>query len=277
MNIKKAVIAIIFILISLSFAQSLNGVYLLKDGGVILNLEQQADGKVLGLLTGQNASFELEGQLSPDDPNTAYGYIYATDSNLLFAIVLEEPNINMITFAILENGDPDPDNSETFVFVRDASAQAANPQTANPEPNTQTNPNRLPNNNKPVNSTTTATTEQTNSGSSTAPNSSQTNPLSQTSTGATAPSSQNPLAVKDPFIGTFVGDGLKLELIKKDESFIGQIVFNGNSFPVTAQKDNGLLIGNFQVAENIFSFSAALTQDNLRFVTDGTSYNLQRQ
>lgn len=268
MNIKKILISSILILISYSFAQGFTGKYILQESGLVLVLEQQEDNRVLGLLTGPDASFELEGQLSPDDTNTAYGYIYTGESNLLFAIVLEEETINMIAFAILENGDPNPDDSETFIFIRENANQANNQTT---DTNTNTNPNRLPSNNQPLNSnpnTNTTDSQTTNP---------QQNPLSQTTTTSNAPSSQNPLANKDPFLGLFIGEGLSLELAKDNDSFIGKIEFDGNSFPLVAKKDGAMLIGNFKVGDNIFSFSAAISQDIVSFVTDGASYSLKRQ
>ncbi len=265
MSIKKALIASILIIISYSFAQGFTGKYILQEGGVVLTLEQQDDNTVLGIMTGPEANFELEGALSPDAANTAYGYIYTAESNMLFAIVLEDTTINMITFEILENGDPDPDKSETFVFIKENASQVdgqANNQTAN------ANPNRLPTNNQPLNTNSSTSKPQTDP---------QQNPLSTATVTNNPLSAQNPLANKDPFIGIFVGEGLSLELNKDADTFTGKIEFEGNSFPLTANKQGTTLIGNFKVGDNIFSFSAALGANILRFVTDGTSYTLHRQ
>jgi len=286
MKILKISSLFVLLSLSLALAQTFTGNYILKDDVVKLTLEQN-NSKVLGQLTGNGLSFDLEGELSPDSPTTAYGYLFTEDSNYLFAIVLEEPLLNMILFSILDNGEPNPDDAQTFVFNRidDLGPNAANKQT-NPSgtstatlattPTTATTettaPKRLPTINSPSNTPTTDANTQTQTEASQKPLGA--NPLSAAPAAATGTESQNPLVLADPFNGIFEGDGLKLSLKKGGSSYSGSLEFRGNSYPVTAIKKANGLQGNFKAGDKSFSFSAAIENNKLTLVSDGAIYVL---
>ena len=283
----------LFVLLSLSLAlaQTFTGNYLLQDDVVKLTLEQNGT-RVIGQLTGNGLSFDLEGELNPDNSTTAYGYLFTDDNKYLFAIVLEEPVLNMILFSILDNGEPDPDDTETFVFNRidylgpnvgnsNKQTQATNPSAAATETSPVTNtaqttaPNRLPTINSPTNTTATATNTQTQTDVTQNPVGS--NPLAPTPANSTGTAMQNPLVRADPFIGVFEGDGLKLVLNKNGASYSGSLDFRGNSYPLTAVKKANGLVGSFKSGDKYFSFSAAIDSTKLTLVSDGAIYTLEKQ
>jgi hypothetical protein len=91
----------------------------------------------------------------------------------------------------------------------------------------------------------------------------------------------NPLAgggaVSDPFVGTFAGERLTLQLSGGGGNYTGQMQFQGQTFPVSASSPDGRsLNGTFTSGGNSFSFNATLQGPALAFTTSGTTYDLRR-
>ncbi len=93
----------------------------------------------------------------------------------------------------------------------------------------------------------------------------------------------NPLAgggaasASDPFVGTFADERLTLQLSGGGGNYTGQMQFQGQTFPVSANSPDGRsLSGTFSSGGNKFQFNATLQGATLAFTTTGTTYNLRR-
>ncbi|MGD8726386.1 MAG: hypothetical protein PVH40_02010, partial [Gemmatimonadales bacterium] len=91
----------------------------------------------------------------------------------------------------------------------------------------------------------------------------------------------NPLAARqgggDPFAGTFVGDGLSLQLQQTQGGYAGSLTFEGQSFPVQARAQGGQLQGAFTAGGQQYAFQARVQGGSMTLVSDGNSYALTRQ
>lgn len=90
--------------------------------------------------------------------------------------------------------------------------------------------------------------------------------------------SGNPLVAgkQDPWLGTFVGDQLTLTLQGGGGSYAGQIVFNGEVFPLRAEGGAGQISGTFSSGGGEFAFTAVATGPRVTFATGGATYELRR-
>jgi hypothetical protein len=88
----------------------------------------------------------------------------------------------------------------------------------------------------------------------------------------------NPLVTgqPDPWLGTFAGDQLTMTLRGGGGSYTGQIVFNGQTFPLRAQGGPGQISGTFDSGSGAFSFTAVATGTQVTFATGGATYELRR-
>lgn len=80
----------------------------------------------------------------------------------------------------------------------------------------------------------------------------------------------------DPFSRSFVGDGLSLTLNRSTgTAHSGELIFNGDRFPVSGQSQGNQLNGTFRTADgSAFEFRATLSGDSLTLETGGTRYSL---
>lgn len=84
-------------------------------------------------------------------------------------------------------------------------------------------------------------------------------------------------SAQDALLGSF-GDGqLQLSLQGGGGQYSGQISFQGQTFPLTAQGSTQGISGSFQSGGNAFPFQAWLQGDTLTFSTGGSTYRLDRQ
>ena len=85
-------------------------------------------------------------------------------------------------------------------------------------------------------------------------------------------------AAGDPLTGTFTDGNMHLQLQGGGGQYQGQIQFQGQAFPVTAQSPDGrTLTGRFTSGTNSFDFTGSLQGSTLNFNTGGTNYQLRRQ
>ncbi|MBM3241284.1 hypothetical protein FJZ31_33800 [Candidatus Poribacteria bacterium] len=91
------------------------------------------------------------------------------------------------------------------------------------------------------------------------------------------PFAANPLAVTDPYVGTFKNDRITIEFRHADGQYTGIIHFSGHQFPATARESEGLLQGTFQSQGQNFAFTATLKGTTLTFTTGGATYTLEKQ
>ena len=112
--------------------------------------------------------------------------------------------------------------------------------------------------------------------SSSTPTTPTTNPLAPPSSSA-----PNPLAATatDPYIGSYAGDNISLTLTGSSDLYEGELIFNGQTFPVQAYADleTNRLIGDFTSGADTFSFVATLEGTTLSLDSDGNLFNLERQ
>ena len=84
-------------------------------------------------------------------------------------------------------------------------------------------------------------------------------------------------AQSDPFTGSFAGDQLQLQLRRAaDGAYSGQLVFGGQTYPVSARPSGAGLAGSFSNQGHQFQFSVTQDSGGLRFITEGTTYRLAR-
>jgi hypothetical protein len=89
----------------------------------------------------------------------------------------------------------------------------------------------------------------------------------------------NPLGggTADPFVGSFSGDNLTLTLQGANNTYTGELNFNGQPFPVQATANGTNLTGTFTSGGSTFNFTATLQDTALTLVSDGSTFNLTKQ
>lgn len=235
---------IIFSLFVFSFALAshFTGTYTLPtdQGGVILSLEHNSDGSLTGVMEGAGNSMVLEGFADPDG---GYGDISSPDGVIAFEVYLNEDDslLGLYFFEYDASGEPDVDTVQEYVFERQSyTANLATPASATP---------------------TTATANN--------------NPLAPTQP-ANPLGAGNPLAQTDPLVGRFSDNAVALTLQGGNGTYSGQLEFNAQTFPITAQGSAEGLTGSFESGGNSFPFEAQLQGNTLSFATGGTSYTLSK-
>jgi hypothetical protein len=90
----------------------------------------------------------------------------------------------------------------------------------------------------------------------------------------------NPLAGGDggeSFVGTFSGNNMTLMLQGSNNAYTGELQFNGTPYPVQATANGANLTGTFTSGSSTFNFTATLQDKALTLVSDGSTFNLQKQ
>lgn len=82
---------------------------------------------------------------------------------------------------------------------------------------------------------------------------------------------------QDPLVGTFSDGQLQLSVTGGSGQYSGQISFQGQVYPLSAQGSTGQLEGTFQAGSDGFAFQATLQGNTLIFTTGGRTYQLSRQ
>jgi hypothetical protein len=127
--------------------------------------------------------------------------------------------------------------------------------------------------NKAGGATPPATTQQTPNQPTNTSSPLEPNPGTEPNAGGT-----NPLATgTDPFVGTFSGTNMTLILQGSNNTYTGELQFNSTPFPVQATGDGTTLTGTFTSGSNTFNFTATLQNKALTLVSDGNTFNLQKQ
>jgi hypothetical protein len=87
----------------------------------------------------------------------------------------------------------------------------------------------------------------------------------------------NPLGGIDPFVGSFSGDNISLTLQGANNTYTGELVFNGTPYPVQATASGTNLTGTFTSGSSTFNFTARLQDTVLTLESDGSIFNLTKQ
>ncbi|UCF20728.1 MAG: hypothetical protein JSU87_04780, partial [Gemmatimonadota bacterium] len=95
--------------------------------------------------------------------------------------------------------------------------------------------------------------------------------------GAAPSEGGNPLGGGSTFAGSFVGEGISLQLQGTQGGYNGTLTFQGQSYPVQASATGGRLQGSFAAGGESYPFEAALQGESLTLVSAGNTYQLQRQ
>jgi hypothetical protein len=94
-----------------------------------------------------------------------------------------------------------------------------------------------------------------------------------------APATQNanPLAVTDPWAGTFSDGNLTLTLQGANGQYTGTLELSGQRYGLTAQVENTNLVGQFESSGSLFEFSCSRQGDTVTLTSGGANYTLKRQ
>src|ERR1017187_116339 len=89
---------------------------------------------------------------------------------------------------------------------------------------------------------------------------------------------QNPLARKaDPFVGTFQGDGVTLEMASSGGDYAGNLAFQGQTFPAAMKASGAIASGSFDFNGQSFAFTLTRDGDGFLLASAGTVYHLERK
>jgi hypothetical protein len=89
---------------------------------------------------------------------------------------------------------------------------------------------------------------------------------------------QNPLARKaDPFVGTFQGDGVTLEMAPSGGDYAGKLSFQGQTFPAAMKASGAIASGSFDFNGQSFAFTLTRDDDGFLLASAGTVYHLERK
>jgi hypothetical protein len=89
---------------------------------------------------------------------------------------------------------------------------------------------------------------------------------------------QNPLARKaDPFVGTFQGDGVTLEMAPSGGDYAGKLSFQGQTFPAAMKASGAIASGSFDFNGQSFAFTLTRDGDEFMLASAGTVYHLERK
>lgn len=81
-----------------------------------------------------------------------------------------------------------------------------------------------------------------------------------------------------PFIGTFSGQGITLQLQASTDGYSGQVSQAGESFPVVAANfGDNMIVGTYQYYGQTIAFTAQVAGQQLTIVSEGQAILLQRQ
>ena len=88
---------------------------------------------------------------------------------------------------------------------------------------------------------------------------------------------QNPLAKPDPFVGTFQGGGVTLEMAPSGGDYAGKLSFQGQIFPAVMKASGTIASGTFDFNGQAFAFTLTRDGDGLTLASAGTQYHLVRK
>jgi hypothetical protein len=88
---------------------------------------------------------------------------------------------------------------------------------------------------------------------------------------------QNPLAKPDPFVGTFQGDGVTLEMAASGADYTGTLTFQGRTFPAAMKASGANASGSFEVSGQSYAFTLAQDGGGFKLASAGTEYRLARK
>ena len=98
-----------------------------------------------------------------------------------------------------------------------------------------------------------------------------------------AATAQNPLTRKQqtqdrPFVGTFTGEGIRLELAwdGMKSNYAGTLIYDGERYSCVGDSKGAVLNGKFFADGDSYAFTATLTGDRLELSSDGETASLQR-
>lgn len=78
----------------------------------------------------------------------------------------------------------------------------------------------------------------------------------------------------DPYLGSFSGQGVRLQLRRQGAGYLGSLGFRGQEYPVQAQRRGALLEGRFRAGAQEYPFSVQVQDAQLRLQTGGREYLL---
>ncbi|HEX9729070.1 MAG TPA: hypothetical protein VGA37_11245 [Gemmatimonadales bacterium] len=113
-------------------AQGFSGRYTMhnQQGGIVtLALSQDAQGKIVGTLSGNGVSFQVEGTL---EGNSAVGAIFSNQGGMYFQADLQGARLVVTIVGVGPDNEPDYSQTEEWAFTRQNGGVAAQPESAGP-------------------------------------------------------------------------------------------------------------------------------------------------
>ena len=267
--VRIAVVANLLLLCGGAFAQMFDGTFSAMGRFGLVELVLQQDGaKVKGVLSGNDLTFQLSGELDPDDAGAAYGTVGAPDGDQFFEAYTDGRHLELYVIGVLPDGSPDWNNVSLLEFDLDTTSQAVS-GAENDTSDAAARSTPDPAASRPTPDPAPAPTDPA------PPAAAGGNPLAANPL-ATDPLAGNPLASRDPFAGGWSDGQLTLELEASDGGYQGWITFQGTRYPVTASSADGALSGTFNAGGVDYPFVAAPAGDGLDLESGGARYGLKR-
>src|SRR5437879_385989 len=85
---------------------------------------------------------------------------------------------------------------------------------------------------------------------------------------AVAAFAQNPLARPDPYVGTFQGEQVTLEMTGAKGQYSGALTIQGDKLAFTAKSGTGNVAGTFEVKGQRYSFTLTPVDGGLKLVSE---------
>jgi hypothetical protein len=234
-------------------AQNFAGDYSFQspEGAVTMSIQQGVGGTITGTVTMEDGSVvNLQGQTKGTE---AFGIASIGEKSILFKLHPQGAQLVFTMIPVTSDNKPDMASAQEFAFSRQGQGSAPGSR----QPGFADNRGDEADDDQ----------EDMPAG---VPYGSDTpgNPLAG---GASSPAA-------DPFAKTFADGKMKLRLDGQGGRYQGQIQFQGQTFPVTAQSPDGrTLKGKFTSGANSFDFTGTLQGSTLVFATGGTTYQLRSQ
>jgi hypothetical protein len=236
-----------------ALAQNFAGNYSLQspEGAVTMSIQPGAGGTITGAVTMEDGSVvNLQGQTKGAE---AFGIAAFGEKSILFKLHHQGAQLLFTMIPVTADNKPDMASAQEFAFTRQG--QGGGATTMQPAPSVYQRYEAE------------GEQEDISAGNPLGPG----GPGTPLAVGAGSPAA-------DPFARTFADAKMKLRLNGQGGRYQGQIQFQGQTFPVTAQSADGrTLKGKFTSGGNSFEFSGTLHGSTLNFSTGGTTYQLQSQ
>jgi len=92
-----------------------------------------------------------------------------------------------------------------------------------------------------------------------------------------AATAQNPPARRDPFVGTFQGDGVVMDLAGSGGEYAGTVTFQGNRMSAKVKASGAGAAGTVEVNGQTYAFALTPSGGGFKLTSEGRAYQLERK